>query len=90
MFEREEGKKKETIDVATYDICDSIRFELGRYLETMVSTEELLSAAATYPYFQYPTESSNQRVYAMVGTAHRQGTEKLYSLLTLEHLIFVD
>ena len=39
MCEREEGKKKETLGVATYGIYDSIHFDLDRYLETMVFAE---------------------------------------------------
>ena len=76
MFEIEEENKKETIGIDTYDICDLIRFDLDRYLETMVSADELFLASATYPHFQYPTKSSNQGVYAMTGSDHGQGTAK--------------
>ena len=41
MFEHDEGNKKDILGVDTYEICDSFRFDLDRYLEEMVSEEEL-------------------------------------------------
>ena len=39
IFEIEEGKKKKKLGVASYEICDLIRFDLDPFLEIMVSTE---------------------------------------------------
>ena len=50
----------------------------------MVSGEELFSAEATDPYFQYPKKSSNQVVYVITGTYHRQGTGNFLLRINLE------
>ena len=90
MFEREEGNKKETVGIATYEICDSIRFNLDCYLETMVSAEELFLAAATYPYFQYPENQATKESTQWMEHNNDKALHNLYSILTLERLISVD
>ena len=87
MFEREEGNKKETVGIATYEICDSIRFNLDCYLETMVSAEELFLAAATYPYFQYPENQATKESTQWLGQTMDKSLQIYYSTLNLEHLI---
>ena len=52
-YEKEPGLKTETIGLATVEIGDVIKYDMNRYLETMVSAQQMFNSPPTEPLYQY-------------------------------------
>lgn len=74
-FEKEEGKKKETVWMSSVHISDVIAVDMDRYLESMVlSTNNMFETRPEEPLYQYKIGPDNlQGIYVMMGTDHGQG-----------------
>ena len=82
-YEKEPGLKTETIGLATVEIGDVIKYDMNRYLETMVSAQQMFNSPPTEPLYQYNIDTDKQGIYVLIGTDHGQGTAQFLVRLNL-------
>ena len=56
---------------------------MDRYLESMISSKQLLDLPSNHPLYQYKIENNDHGIYVLIGTDHGQGTAQFMLRLNL-------